>query len=40
MLCDVVSAVAEFMVRVFHSRSAVWIHDVAGVKPGHASAVW
>jgi hypothetical protein len=31
MLCDVISAVAEFMVRVLHSRSDIAIHDVAGV---------
>jgi hypothetical protein len=28
MLCDVISAVAEFMVRVLHSMSAIRIHDV------------
>jgi hypothetical protein len=28
MLCDVISVVAEFMVRVLHSRSAIGIHDV------------
>jgi hypothetical protein len=32
MLCDVISAVAEFMVRVFHLRSALWIRDVVGVE--------
>jgi hypothetical protein len=32
MLRDVISAVAEFMVRVLHSRSAVEIHDVSGVE--------
>ena len=32
MLCDVISAVAEFMVRVLHSRSPIWIHDVRGSK--------
>ena len=30
MLCDVISTVAEFMVRVLHPMSAVGIHDVAG----------
>jgi hypothetical protein len=32
MLCDVISAVTEFMVRVLHSMSAIRIHDVAGVE--------
>jgi hypothetical protein len=26
MLCDVISVVAEFIVRVLHSRSAIGIH--------------
>jgi hypothetical protein len=29
MLCDVISAVTEFMVRVFHLRHAIGIHDGA-----------
>jgi hypothetical protein len=33
MLCDVISAVAEFMVRVLYLRSAVRIHDVVGLRP-------
>jgi hypothetical protein len=28
MLCDVISAVTEFMVRVVHSTSAIGIQDV------------
>jgi hypothetical protein len=28
VLCDIISAVAEFMVRVLHSMSAIRIHDV------------
>jgi hypothetical protein len=31
-LCDVISAVTGFMVRVLHSRSAFGIHDVAGIE--------
>jgi hypothetical protein len=32
MLCDVISVVDEFVVRVLCSRSAIRIHDVAGVQ--------
>ena len=28
MLCDVISAVTEFMVRVLHSRDVIEIHDM------------
>jgi hypothetical protein len=35
-LCDVISAVAEFIVRVSHSRNAIGIHNGGGLKPGHA----
>jgi hypothetical protein len=35
MLCGVISAMAEFMVRVLHPSSANRIHDVSGVKPCH-----
>jgi hypothetical protein len=31
MLCDVISAAAELMVRALHSRSAIAIHDGVGV---------
>jgi hypothetical protein len=30
MLCDIIGAMTEFMVRVLHSRSAIWIHDGYG----------
>jgi hypothetical protein len=30
MLCDAISAVTEFMVRVLYSRCAIAIHNVAG----------
>jgi hypothetical protein len=33
MLCDVISAVTEFMVRVLHSGVAVGIHTFVGVEP-------
>jgi len=32
MLCDAISAVTEFMVRVVHSGTGIRIHDVAGVE--------
>jgi hypothetical protein len=32
MLCDVIRALTEFMIRVLHSRSDVGIHDVAAVQ--------
>jgi hypothetical protein len=32
MLCDVISAVTECMVRVLHSRGAIGIHHVAAVE--------
>jgi hypothetical protein len=32
MLCDVISAVTEFMVRVLHLGNAIGIHNVAGVE--------
>jgi hypothetical protein len=34
MLCDIISAVAEFMVRVLHSMSAIRIHNIGGIEAG------
>jgi hypothetical protein len=36
MLCGVISAVAEFMVRVLHWRVVLRFTPLLGLKPGHA----